>query len=297
MFKHILIPLDGSTLAEAVLPYAVELCKKMNSKVTLLHIIEKDASPEIHGQHHLTAEPEACDYLGRIAESQFSFCSSVERHVHTEEVSQVPRSIVEHSGEFSPDLIILCAHGAGGLRDIVAGSIAQQVIASGKVPVLLVHPGEPFNGIKTILVALDGDPDHDQSLEVAGELATAFEASLRLVRVVPTYGTLSGEQAALGTMLPATTAAYLEMMEEEAVEYLQQKLDSFCHAAIDCEAEVQRGDPVQEVVKSAINSNANVIILGTHGKSGLNAFWSGSVAPKIVAKTKLPVLLVPVRRA
>jgi nucleotide-binding universal stress UspA family protein len=296
MFKHILLPLDGSDLAEAAIPYAVELCKKLDSKITLLHVIEKDASSEIHGQHHLTNEPEACDYLGLIAEKEFSACKHVEKHVHTEEVDQVPRSIVEHSGEFAPDLIILCAHGAGGLRDIVAGSIAQQVIANGKVPVLLIHPEESFRGFQTILVAVDGDPDHDQSLEVGGELARQFGSELRLVRIVPTYSTLTGEQAALGTMLPATTNAYLDVMEEEAVEYLQHKLDAWCGKGINCEAEVQRGEPAQEVVKSAINSNADIIILGTHGKSGLNAFWSGSVAPKIVAKTKLPVLLYPVRR-
>jgi nucleotide-binding universal stress UspA family protein len=296
MFKHILLPLDGSSLAEAAIPYAVELCKKFDSKVTLLHLIEKDAPAEVHGQHHLTNEPEACDYLGRIAEKEFAFCSHVERHVHTEEVEQVSRSIVEHSGEFAPDLIILCAHGAGGIRDIVVGSIPQQVIATGKVPVLLIHPEEPYKGFQTLLVALDGDPDHDHSLEVAGELARQFGSELHLVRIVPTFSTLTGEQAALGTMLPATTAAYLDIMEDEAAKYLQHKLDAWCREGFNCEAEVQRGEPAQEVVKSAINSNADVIILGTHGKSGLNAFWSGSVAPKIVAKTKIPVLLCPVRR-
>ncbi|HCS40223.1 MAG: hypothetical protein CVU45_03975 [Chloroflexi bacterium HGW-Chloroflexi-7] len=65
---------------------------------------------------------------------------------------------------------------------------------------------------------------------------------------------------------------------------------------INPKAEVHRGDPAQEVVKSANRSNADMIILGTHGKSGLNAFWSGSVAPKILARTKIPVLLYPVRR-
>jgi nucleotide-binding universal stress UspA family protein len=297
MFKHILLPLDGSTLAEAAIPYAVELCRRLDSKVTLLHVIEKDAPVEIHGQHHLTNEPEACEYLERIAEKKFATCKNVEHHVHTEEVSKVSRSIIEHSGEFAPDLIILCAHGEGGLRDIVAGSIAQQVLANGKVPVLLIHPEEPFKGFSNLMIALDGDPDHDQALDMAGELAEQFGSTLRLIRIVPTFATLEGEQAALGTMLPVTTSAYLDMMEEEAAEYLQRKLDAWCGKGINCEAEVQRGEPAQEVVKSAINSNANVIILGTHGKSGLNAFWSGSVAPKIVAKTKIPVLLYPVRRA
>jgi len=297
MFKHILLPLDGSRLAEAAIPYTVELCKKLGARVTLLHVIEKDASPEIHGDRHLTNESEACEYLGEIADREFSFLEHVERHVHAEEVSQVSQSIVQHSGEFKPDLIVLCAHGVGGLRDIVAGSIAQQVIADGSIPVLLIHPAEPYREFHTLLVPLDGEPDHDRALDVAADLASHLEASLRLVRVVPTLGTLSGEHAALGTMLPATTDAYLDVMEEEVVGYLRSYLNRFCSRGLDCEAEVQRGDPAQEVVKSAVNSNADLIVLGTHGKSGLNAFWSASVAPKILSRTKIPVLLYPVRSA
>jgi nucleotide-binding universal stress UspA family protein len=300
MFKHILLPLDGSQLAEVAIPYTVELCKKLGSKVTLLHVIEKDAPVEIHGQHHLTDEAEAREYLNKIANTDFNFSNQIECHVHTEEVSQVSRSIVEHSSELAPDLIVLCAHGEGGLRDIVAGSIAQQVIANGVVPVLLIHPQTEsqilFDGYKSFLVALDGEPDHDQSMEIAGQLAKQLDSKIRLIRVVPTYSTLSGEQAALGTMLPATTTVYLDLMEDEACEYLQKKLEFWRAKGLNCDAEVQRGDPAQEVVKSAINSNASVIVLGTHGKSGLDAFWSGSVAPKIVAKTLTPVLLYPVRR-
>ena len=296
MFKNILLPLDGSQLAEAAIPYALEVCKHFGSNVTLLHLIEKDAPAEVHGQHHLTNEKEAVEYLTSIQEKHFPNCDRLKKHVHTEEVSQVSQSIVQHSDEFSPDLIVLCAHGQGGLRDIVAGSIAQQVIANGNVPVLVVHPEEQFDGIKNLLIALDGDPEHDLALDAAVDFAKKFEAELRLVRIVPTYSTLSGEQAALGTMLPGTTQTYLDVMEDEAVEYLQHLLDGICGKGINCEAEVQRGDPAQEVVKSAITSNADLIILGTHGKSGLNAFWSGSVAPKIIAKTKKAVLLYPVRR-
>ena len=106
MFKHILVPLDGSQLAEAAIPFAVEFCRKLDAQITLLHVIEKDAPSEVHGQRHLTNEPESCDYLGDISERYFGFCAKVEKHVHTEEVSEVAASIVDHSGEFKPDLII-----------------------------------------------------------------------------------------------------------------------------------------------------------------------------------------------
>jgi nucleotide-binding universal stress UspA family protein len=299
MFKHILLPLDGSQLAETAIPFAVELCQKLNSQITLLHVIEKEASSEIHGQRHLTTEAEARFYLGEIADKYFSFCK-VNRHVHTDEVTQVSASIVDHSGELKPDLIILTAHGAGGLRDVMVGSIAQQVIAAGNVAVLLIKPKEKNNKetglFNKILVPLDGEPDHEQSLEVAANLAKSLGSSIHLVRVVPTLSTLTGQHAAVGTLLPGTTNAYLEIAEEEACNYLQQKLDKWRKNEIECTAESARGEIAEEVINTALSSGSDLIVLGTHGKAGLSAFWAGSVAPKIVSKASLPILLIPVRR-
>ena len=300
MFKHILLPLDGSKLAESAIPFAVKLCKELDTQITLLHVIEKDAPPEIHGQHHLTSESESSVYLDKIAAGYFAFTTKVKCHVHTEEVSQVAASIVDHSSELKPDLIILTSHGEGGLRDFMVGSIAQQVIAAGKVSVLLTRPDYHLKGktweVDNILVPLDGDPHHDHALKVAGDLAKLFHAILHLIRVVPTFSTLSGEQAAVGTLLPATTNAYLEIAEEEASDYLQKKLESSHPLGVKGKAEVQRGEISREVVNAAEKAKVNLIVLGTHGKAGLSAFWAGSVAPKIVAKTNLPILLVPVRR-
>ena len=244
-------------------------------------------------------KPESCDYLGKIADKYFGDCK-VNRHVHSEEVSQVSASIVDHSGEMKPDLIILTAHGAGGLRDVMVGSIAQQVIAAGNVAVLLIKPEERLNGetglFNKILVPLDGEPDHEQSLEVAANLAKSLGSSLHLVRVVPTLSTLTGQHAAVGTLLPGTTNAYLDIAEEEACDYLQKKLDIWRKNGIESTAETERGEIAEEVINTAISSGSDLIVLGTHGKAGLSAFWAGSVAPKIVSKARLPILLIPVRR-
>ncbi|HWQ04812.1 MAG TPA: universal stress protein [Longilinea sp.] len=298
MFKHILVPLDGSGLAEAAIPPAVALSAKLGSHVTLLHVIEKNAPQEIHGQKHLTTEDDARQYLKIIAGQNFGAQINISTHVHTEEVSQVARSIVEHSQELKPDLIILCAHGEGGLHDLVMGSIPQQVISAGSVPVMLLQPDArtSYQNVRfeRCLVALDGEEDHDYSLVVASELARAIGAELDLVRIVPTLSTLSAEDAATGTLLPAATNAMLEIAEDEACEYLQEKLNHLTAQQITATAEVERGDPAVEVVKLAELKKADLIILGTHGKKGMSALWAGSVAPRIVSRTHLPILLVPV---
>jgi nucleotide-binding universal stress UspA family protein len=300
MFKHILLPLDGSALAETAVPVVAYLAEKLQAQVTLLHVIEKNAPETIHGQKHLVNEEEARVYLAALTEKYFSAEVAVQYHVHSDEVERVSASIVQHSDEFDPDLIVMCAHGQGGLRDFVVGSIAQQIIASGSVPVLLLQPEEntmpEFSGFERILVALDGNPEHESGYETAVELAQELKAQIHLIQVVPTLGTLNARHAATGTLLPATTKALLENDEEAAAEYLEEKINHLCRQNLEVTAEVERGDPARQVVQSADAQNAQLIVLGTHGKSGLNAFWSASVAPKIVEQTHLPILLVPVRR-
>jgi nucleotide-binding universal stress UspA family protein len=132
-------------------------------------------------------------------------------------------------------------------------------------------------------------------LDTAIELATHLDADLQLVRVVPTLTTLSGHQAAAGTLLPTTTSAYLDIAEDEACEYLGEKLELVRLKKLAVTAEVRRGDPAEEVVKSAGENNSKLILLGTHGKAGMKAFWSASTAPRIVSKTEIPILLIPVR--
>ena len=300
MFKHILLPLDGSQLAETAVPVVAYLAEKLSAQVTLLHVIEKNAPETIHGQKHLVNEDEASHYLKELAEKYFTKGEKVYRHVHSDEVERVSTSIVQHSDELVPDLIVMCAHGEGGLYDFVVGNIAQQVIAAGSVPVLLLQPkvGEQpqFNGFETLLIALDGNPEHESGYDVAVELAAALKASIHLIQVVPTLSTLNAEHAATGTLLPATTTALLEIDEDTACDYLEEKLSALHKIKIEASAEVERGDAARQVVQSAGTHRVQLIVLGTHGKSGLNAFWSGSVAPKIVEQTEIPILLVPARR-
>jgi nucleotide-binding universal stress UspA family protein len=301
MFKHLLIPLDGSRLAESVLPSVVYLARVTGATVTLLHVIERDAPQEVHGEHHLTNADDACIYLGQVAERTFppEMRLSIVEHVHTVEVGNVAQSIVEHVGEFAPDLIVLCSHGSGGLRDFLYGSIAQQVIAMGKTPVLVIEPeGKmPDTGYRRTLIPLDGNPDHEQSIPIVTDLAKACGASLHLLVVVPTPDTLTPQQAATGRLLPSTTNAILELAQEDAVAYLRDKLDQLKAEGLTVSAEVARGDPTAAIVATADRISADLIVLGTHGKAGWDAFWAGSVTPRIADRTRRHLLLVPVRSA
>ena len=297
MFRHLLVPLDGSPLAESVLPVTGALARTLGSRATLLHIVERGAPAAVHGAPHLTDAASAEAYLAGVAE-RLPAGVTVTRHVHTVQEHDLPRSIADHAAELGADLIVLCTHGRGRLRHRLFGGIAQRVAARGRGPILLVPPGEagaPVFRCRTILAPLDGQAAHEQGLTPAAGLARACDASLHLLAVVPTLGTLSGEHAATGQILPGATAALLEMDEDRAEAYVTDVVGRLAGTGMTVTAEVGRGDPTAMILETARRTSADLIVLGTHGRSGLDAFWSASVAPRIAGKAEVPVLLVPVR--
>lgn len=298
MFKHILVPLDGSALAESAIPPAVHLAKALRASVTIIHIIEEKAPEQVHGERHLTNPDDACAYLDQVAKRDFPPDILVDQHVHTNEEKDVARSIINHAGEFAPDLIIMCTHGRGGLRDIIVGSIAQQVVAGGRTPVMLIHPKmEPQKTFycRNILVPLDGKPEHEKGLLVAESFAKACQAGLSLISIVPTLGTLTGENAATGRLMPVAMSALLDLNQDSAVEYLRQKVTEMKLGDVPITTQVWRGDPAPTIIEAAKKTQTDLIVLGTHGKAGSEAFWSGSVAPKLTTITDIPLLFVPIK--
>ncbi len=297
MFKRLLVPLDGSALSEAALPAAAYLARSLDASVMLLHVIERDAPKEIHKSRHLSEPGQARAYLEEIARRAFAPGAPVEAHVHTVEVKDVAQSIADHTEELAPDLIVMCTHGSGGARDWLFGSIAQQVVSIGKTPVLLIPPRccQENYDFKKIMVPLDGLAEHEEGLPAAAYLAGALQAKLHLLMVIHKPGTLEGERAAVRQMLPGTMSALLELEEMQGVEYLRARLASLQAQGLSVDAEVKRGEPVATITRAAENLPADLIVLGTHGKTGSDAFWSGSATPKIASRSQFPLLLAPVQ--
>jgi nucleotide-binding universal stress UspA family protein len=299
MFNHILLPLDGSVLAESVLPAAEYLARVFGAKITLVHIIEKDGQAVVHGERHLTQPAEAEAYLSQIRQRAFAPETAVSLHVHESAMQDVAQGIVDHQDELTPDLIVMCSHGRGGFRDLVFGSIAQQVITSGRVPVLLVRPQaadgqKPFE-CRSILAPTDGRPHHEEGLLTAARLAQATRARLNLIAVAPTLETLAGRQAATGRFMPGATRTMLEIVEDELRSYLGGMAERFQAEGVAVSALVGRGDPAALIARNAETTHADIIVFATHGKAGTKAFWAHSIGAKVLTQTSLPALLVPIR--
>jgi len=296
--KNILVPLDGSQMAQSVLPMAAYLAGHFHSKVILIHVIEKNAPASVHGESHLRNPEEAHEYLNGLARSHFDADISVEAHVHLEETDNVARSIVEHVAEFDSDIIILCTHGQPTVSSKIFGSIAQKVITAGKAPVLIIPSGRSgeaeFSGIKKIMVPLDGNPQHESGAAMAATLGPVLQANINLVLAIPTLETLGDGLAAPTRFLPRASYAMLEMTEPAAEEYLEKQIEMFESRGLKAESGIYRGDPAEVILEAAQAWPADLIIMGTHGTSKAEAFWEGSLTPTICRRCNIPVLLAPV---
>jgi nucleotide-binding universal stress UspA family protein len=208
----------------------------------------------------------------------------------------VAASIADHAAELGADLIVLCAHGAGGLRGWLAGPMAQQVIRRAPPPVLLVRPradgGAPDFAPRAVLVALDGGRAAARALPPALSLARALGTPLELAGVVPTPATLDPGRAPTATFKPAATTAALDLEADALASYLDGLAAAARFADLPARAWLRRGQPAVEIAALADRLGPVVLALATHGRGGLDAVWAGSVGARVVARVTGPLLLV-----
>ncbi len=295
-FTRLLVPLDGSHLGEAVLPLVERLAAACGATLVLLHVVEHAAPADVHGERHLTTAPEAAVYLEMVADRLRARGLAVETHAHDIPEGDVARSIVAHREEERADLIVLCTHGRGRVRDLIFGRIAQQVLRRGATPVLLVRPGDdggaPAFEPRRVLVPLDGTAAAEVALPPARALAVALHAGLHLVIVVATRGTMRGDRQAVATLLPSAARAALDLEHEDALTYLDGLADGLRTADLAVTTEVRRGDVAPALADEAAEPGVGLVVVATHGRAGLQAIWAGSVVAQLLARTRAPILLL-----
>jgi len=294
--RHVLVPLDGSALAEAALPAAAATAKAFDARVTLFHVLEEWAPDTVHGHPHLTGEAEARAYLEAVAQRPAFRDRVAEIHVHGIRTANVADSIMAHADELGADLVVLSTHGQGGLKGLLVGSIALRALGRGRTPILLVNPtpagdAPPF-ACRKILVPLDGSETHEPALPVASRLARGWGAALHLVVVVPTAGTLSGHRAATGILMPMATRAMLEIAEQDAAAYVKGLASALSSEGLAATSSVSRGEPVAALLEATKVIEADLVVMATHARGALEGFWSGSLTPKLMQRLDRPILLV-----
>jgi nucleotide-binding universal stress UspA family protein len=294
-FHHFLVPLDGSAMAESALPVAIGLAKPLGATVTLLHVLERSAPRTIHGERHLQSADQAKAYLDSVAGYWQASLVPIDCHVHPNSIDNVAQSLAEHAAEMRADLIVMTTHGNGGIRELISGSIAQQVLRRGTAPTLVVRP--PDDGVAgpyrctAILVPIDGSHEADDVLDVASEVARATGARIVLATVIPTVSTATGDLAVSATFSPTATAAFLDLAETDAITFLDRVAATLRASGLDVRAIVSRGKTASQLAAISRDQKCDLTILPTHGKSGVEGAVSGSVAPRLLAELRSPILL------
>jgi nucleotide-binding universal stress UspA family protein len=296
VFKRFLVPLDGSNLAEQVLPFAIYLAKQLKATLILFHVVEKDAPEEVHKQHHLREVSEARTYLKQIADRLSSKGVTILQDVHEVQEVGVAQTIGNHAEELKTDLVVLCAHGSSGLRDMIFGSIAQQVIRQGQIPVLFIRPefvnDSVVKPVRKILIPLDGSKQHEVAIPVAVYLAEKFNAEIRLLTVVPTSETLPIKKAITTRVSPRAVTISLDINAQQAEEYLKRISNEINTKGVPVTGVVLRGNTPAMQIEIINAEDIDLLVMATHGTSALDARWEGSLTPKFLPKTPVPVILV-----
>lgn len=286
-YNKILVPLDGSELAEKALPYTRTIAKLRTSEVVLFAV---SITPEGYRRDRLLKS--YLDVNAKKLESQGIKVST------TVAYGEVAEEIIQYADKNKVDLIIISTHGYSGIKRWMLGSVSQKVLYGTCTPVLLIKSKSPEIGeaaFRKIMVPLDGSPFAETAFPYVAELAKDTETELLLLQVsespvVPSYGsrpinpTWEKYRDTLWTELQQQASEYLEKIEAN----LKTKgLKVTSHIA-----KGELGEVAQSIMHVAEQENVNLITMATHGRTGVSRWVYGSVANRIVQESTQPILLI-----
>ena len=291
MFKKILIPLDGSETAEAILPFAQEIAKNTQGQIVLVTAVQQtgvwDATLSL--QVLDKEEQAAADYVKTKAAA---LGPNVTSRVTRGEAAEAILTVAEDE---KADLIGISTHGRSGLSRWLFGSTATKILESSPVPVLFLHPkkgedkGAPGPVVKKILVPMDGSPEALSVLPVVEGFAKAVGASLVLFHAVPPITSYPGyETAGL-----AGVGDILKDLQEQAKQILTRTAADVKSRGVEATAAIVIETSVDGILRAADELNVDLIAIGTHGRGGLGRMVLGSTADGVVRRSAdVPCLVV-----
>jgi nucleotide-binding universal stress UspA family protein len=282
--QEILIPLDGSTEAESVLPYLRDLAPKFGSRV---HILGVGIGRKTRRVNRLIE-----DYINRTANKLHSDNIKAEPVIR---YGVAADKILDFTAEKEIDLIIMATHGRSGITRWWMGSVAEKVISEATAPVLLVRSKRPsttratdkLNFTHKILAPLDGSDIGEAALPYAETIATNSRASVSLLQVISPPGTV--EANLLGG---PDWRKFVKAMHDAGENYLKSVAERLSGRGVKVTYEVATGDPADKIVEYAEDKGINLIAMSTHGRTGVARWVLGSVADKVLHEARIPILLV-----
>jgi nucleotide-binding universal stress UspA family protein len=271
MLERILVPLDGSPRAEAILAHLRQLLLRKDSEVFLVRVIEPPLSLNARESAGLLEErrTEAKGYLQALKARLEDAGARVDARMGE---GYPAEAILEAAKAVGASLIAMSSHGRSGIDRWAFGSVTEKVLRASDVPLLVVRFFAAGSGeaapYRRILVPIDGSDHSLQVVQPAGELAALFGADVVLVHVVD----------------PESPSA--PMPQIERAQGILREL------GVKAEVEVRQGDPATEILSVATQRSVDLIALASHGRTGMSRWVLGSVAEKLLRTSSLPTLVV-----
>lgn len=297
--RHVLVALDGSSLAECALPWAVAVARALGARVTLLRVLEKPALSSATSHHH-----DAVDWQMRRAEAQ-SQLTRIDRDLKARDLTSAAEllegrpaeQIINFAKAQHADLIVLSSHGEGGLTGWALSSTALMVVARTHNS-LLVVPARAAEGprvgelrLRRILVPLDCSPRAECVLPLAAELARAHAAELILAHVVP--------EPELPRRLPpsaedlALASQLTECNRREGERYLGALRDRLVgqnlRVAVHLVVSSRRARAIRTMADEA---DVDLVVVSAHGRTGNARERYGGVAARLFEETSRPLIVL-----
>jgi nucleotide-binding universal stress UspA family protein len=270
MLKRIMLPTDGSPESDRAIPYARIIAREQGAEILLIQVVQLPMmiNDEYEGGE---AWQQTLGAFEEIAQSNLDNLSSTLRadgiEVRAEKVLGYPAgALLDFEAEHQPDLVVMGTHGRTGIARFALGSVADRMVRHGTTPVLLVREGPAEPRLDHAFVMLDGSGLAEEALK-----------AVKLLAGHPLH-TLTLFQAVSDTTDRRPAATYLEGVAARLAKH-----DLSTRVMTDI------GDPGLLFEKAA--NDADVIVLATHGRGGVDRYRHGSVAERVVHESTKPVLL------
>ncbi len=272
-FTRALVPLDGSTLAERGLDYAIRLAGPLGVGVTLLRVVSGDREAS-GARAYLDAAAARAGAAGVRAVTE------IRRGDPVQEILAAERD---------GDLLVIASHGASGLERFFLGSVADRVLGYGRAPVFLArafHP--PVLALTPILVPLDGSDTAEAVLPAVRVLARALDAEIRVLRVI--HSRVFDAVA----YPPQIVQMTLEWERTEGVKYVERVVQDLTSGGFRARGGIRDAEPYQAICEASGEEDGGFIAMATHGRTGFARTVLGSVAALVSERAPDPVFLLRV---
>lgn len=284
MYERILVPTDGGDVADAATATAVALGRRFDSTVHVVHVLSLgDLPPGVDDEAATELETSGESAVAELAQAVEDAGLAVETAL-VEAGSSVHEALATYAERHDVDLVVMGTHQRSGIDRLLLGSVAERTVAALPVPTMTVHEETVFDeSFPSILVPTDGSQCARLAFEHAVELARETGATLHLLHVVDITG-VWGE---------VDTLQFIDVLAESGETLLEQLREDATTAGVAAvETELVTGTPYREITDYADANDAGCIVMGTHGRTGLERVFLGSVTSRVIRLARAPVITI-----